>query len=167
MPLSQGVVSGNDLNRQDGNTPKNRSTFTPSYNMYNTHRFGEYAPTFVMEGVPTDIHHLQSVDTIRSYTMGSPLMSGVRKKKMLFQVPYMALLPNTWDLIYANPVHGDDVPADANCVLLDGYNKASQFLLGLINTVKANLPASDSSAELTPAFLTAALRARRWTNACL
>lgn len=100
---------------------RNRNTFDLSYFNYKTQRFGQYEPFFVMEGVPGDIIPLSSSHNVRSLPMKSPFLSSLTLSKDYFMVPMQAILPNTWEMIYANPASGDDVPDDSNC-LWDIFN---------------------------------------------
>lgn len=95
---------------------RNRNTFDLSYFNYKTQRFGQYEPFFVMEGVPGDNIPLHSSHNVRSLPMKSPFLSSLTLSKDYFMVPMQAILPNTWEMIYANPASGDDVPDDANCL---------------------------------------------------
>lgn len=95
---------------------RNRNTFDLSYFNYKTQRFGQYEPFFVMEGVPGDTIPLSSSHNVRSLPMKSPFLSSLTLSKDYFMVPMQAILPNTWEMIYANPSSGDDVPEDANCL---------------------------------------------------
>lgn len=95
---------------------RNRNTFDLSYFNYKTQRFGQYEPFFVMEAVPGDNIPLHSSHNVRSLPMKSPFLSSLTLSKDYFMVPMQAILPNTWEMIYANPASGDDVPADANCL---------------------------------------------------
>lgn len=95
---------------------RNRNTFDLSYFNYKTQRFGQYEPFFVMEGVPGDTIPLSSSHNVRSLPLKSPFLSSLTLSKDYFMVPMQAILPNTWEMIYANPASGDDVPGDVNCV---------------------------------------------------
>lgn len=95
---------------------RNRNTFDLSYFNYKTQRFGQYEPFFVMEGVPGDTIPLHSSHNVRSLPMKSPFLTSLTLSKDYFMVPMQAILPNTWEMIYANPASGDDVPEDANCL---------------------------------------------------
>ena len=103
---------------------RNRNTFDLSYFNFKTQRFGQYEPFFVMEGVPGDTIPLHSSHNVRSLPMKSPFLSSLTLSKDYFMVPMQAILPNTWEMIYANPASGDDVPADANC-LFDLFSVAN------------------------------------------
>ena len=57
--------------------------------------------------------------------MASPFLSSLKLNKDYFMCPMPAILPNTWEYIFRQPVQGDDVPDDANClfpaILLDTW----------------------------------------------
>lgn len=54
---------------------------------------------------------------IHSYTLSSPLMSGVTINKTYVRVPYKAIYPKNWDIMLPLPTKGDDVPESTRCVL--------------------------------------------------
>ena len=113
------TTSGNAQNVATGKHVNTRSKFDLSYHAYDTFRFGELHPHFVMEGVPGDKISLRSAHNLRSLTLNTPLMSKIQLKKDYFVVPNMAILPLNWDLIYKNPKLGDDVPSDAGTFVAD------------------------------------------------
>ena len=142
MPDSQGVVLTNRANKVEGKHLHNYSTFdeTLSYRLYNTLRFGEYTPSFVMEGVEKDNISVNSLDRIDSLSLNAPFKGSIRKIKESFMVPLMSILPMNWDRIYVQPSNGDDVPADANCVLSTFPQYFSEFWLDLYSKVISNMP---------------------------
>lgn len=147
MPSPSGIVDKNQANKSEGRHIHNYSTFdrSLSYRLYNTHRFGDYTPTFVMEGVPQDEISLNSRDSIDSLSLKAPFKGSIRKIKESFMVPNMAILPLQWDRIYAQNSNGDDVPLDANCVLLDfptKYKNLFQDLLTNVNSLAVNSPSA-------------------------
>lgn len=159
MANSQGVVMTNHANKVEGKHIHNYSTFTDtlSYRLYNTLRFGDYTPSFVMEGVERDSISVNTRDIIDSLSLKAPFKGSIRKIKESFMVPNMAILPRNWDLIYAQPSNGDDVPKDANCVIFDFSKKFSTLWLSFL----AGAPSALSSAS-TPqdfaSFLTGLVR---------
>lgn len=157
MPSPSGVVDKNQANKSEGRHIHNYSTFdrSLSYRLYNTHRFGEYVPTFVMEGVPKDEISLNSYDGIDSLSLKAPFKGSIRKIKESFMVPNMAILPFQWDRIYAQNSNGDDVPADANCILQNFPSSFQNLWRSLFNAVTA-LPLNSSADTCT--FLTGLLR---------
>ncbi len=104
------------VNRQGVNVARSYNQFDLSYHNFKTQHFGLYEPFFVQHGVEKDKLPLHSLHEIRTLPMQSPIMSPLQMSKDFFLVPYQAILPKTWELIYRNPSQGSDVPADANCV---------------------------------------------------
>lgn len=119
MPNSGGLVSKNKMNTTFGHVRRDYSTFDDSlsYTLLNTHRFGDYTPSFDMEGVERDDIYLNTKDLVDSLSLKAPFKTQIRKIKESFNVPFMAILPRNWEQIYVQPTNGDDVPVQANCVL--------------------------------------------------
>ena len=103
------IVNGNPQNENPHKNVRTRSTFPLQYHAFDTFRFGEYHPHFVMEGVAKDKISFRSSHDLRSYTLGAPLMEDISMKKDYFHVPMTAILPLNWDKFFANPVKGQDV----------------------------------------------------------
>ena len=160
MPAQGGVVRSDAMNRTNPKHVHNYSTFKESlsYKLANTLRFGDLTPSFVMEGEPRDEISLNSKDMIDSLSLKAPFKGSIRKIKDSFAVPLMALLPRNWDLIYTQPVNGDDVPNDANCVLTSFPARYSQFWIELWKLVVNNIPGSTATDADVAAWLTALLR---------
>lgn len=105
------VNSSMPQNTPTGKSVHTRSSFPLQYNNFDTFRFGEYHPHFVMEGVAKDKISFRSAHELRSYTLKSPLMEDISMKKDYFAVPMTAILPLNWDKFFANPVNGQDIPS--------------------------------------------------------
>lgn len=125
MPNPSGLVLSNSQNQTQGKHIHNYSTFADSlsYRNYQTMRFGEYIPTFVMEGVERDSISVNTSDKIDSLSLAAPFAGSIRKVKESFKVPMASILPRNWDIIYTQPSNGEDVPTgdyrSANCVIKD------------------------------------------------
>lgn len=128
----------NAANDTQGRHIHNYSTFDKSlsYRKCNTLRFGEYTPSFEMEGVPADEISLNSLDRLDSLSLKAPFKGSIRKIKESFKVPNMAILPMNWDRIYAQNSNGDDVPQDANCVLLNYPEIVTTFWQNMYSVVR-------------------------------
>lgn len=146
---SKGLVLSNAANNTVGKHIHNYSTFDQSlsYRIANTLRFGDYTPSFDMEGVESDSIQLNSLDKIDSLSLKAPFKGQVRKIKESFKVPNMAILPLQWDRIYAQPSNGDDVPKDANCVIKNFPALCKELWLNAYGILASQLAAwsSDSS----------------------
>ena len=105
------------IKSQGAEAPRNRSKFNLSHHHYSTLRFGEISPFFELETVAGDKINLRSAHKLSTFTLKSPILSDVHLNKDYFNVPMEAILPFNWDKIYANPVVGDDVNANAvSCI---------------------------------------------------
>lgn len=99
-------------------TPRSRSKFDLFQQVLGTQRFGEYVPHLAFEFIPDDKRvSFRSAHNIRSNTLKAPLLSDLSCKKQYFAVYLQSILPNNWEKIFRNPAQGDDVPADANCIV--------------------------------------------------
>lgn len=119
--LNSGAQSANgatapvmDVNEVHNSRPRGRNRFPMNYLNFFTARFGELTPFFCFQTTEQDTISLAVRHETRSHTLSAPLMSGVKFVKDTFAVPYQAILPRNWDLIYKNPKFGDDVPFDSN-----------------------------------------------------
>ncbi len=65
--------------------------------------FGMVMPVLALDTVPSDGFKLNSKHSIRSYTLNSPLMSGVRLNKDNFNVPLRALYRDAYDILFQHP----------------------------------------------------------------
>lgn len=86
-----------------------------SYAHFTTEIFGLLNPFFAMEGVEGDTIPLNSRENVLTHTLSSLLMSSIDKKRDYYNIPMRAIMPRTWEMIYANPTQGEDIPEDANC----------------------------------------------------
>lgn len=91
------------------------NTFNNSYQLACTERFADISPFLYMDCVSRDVIPFRSTHKLSSYTLQSPMMDEIYKHKFYSIVPYRAILPNTWEIFYANPTKGDDVPDDVFC----------------------------------------------------
>lgn len=117
------IVASKPQNEATEKEIRTRSNFDLTYDFYQTMRFGEYCPHFVMEGINNDNLPLYSGHNIRSYTLGAPLMADIKVNKDYFFVPMQAILPNNWDKWYETPVIGNDVPNDCGPSVENFWNK--------------------------------------------
>lgn len=131
-----GLVSGNSQNNAGGKTGQSRSMFPLSASVFQTERFAEYVPFFVMEGVSGDRLPLHSNHEVQTYTLKSPILQSLTKKKDYFAVPMQAILPLNWEKFYTNPNIGQDVPDDCGLGVENFWTKMynlcnKSFVVGL------------------------------------
>lgn len=145
--LQSGLVSGNKQNIAGGITPHSRSTFPLSYSRFQTERFAEYVPFFVMEGVKNDRLPLHSNHEVQTYTLKSPIIQSLAKKKDYFVVPMQAILPNNWEKFYSQPNIGQDVPSDSGLGVQNFWSKMKTLFDNSKNkllSILADTSATDS-----------------------
>ena len=118
-----GLVAGNKQNTPGGSTGRSRSKFPLSYSQFQTERFAEYTPFFVEEGVSGDVLPLHSNHEVQTYTLKSPILQSLSKKKDYFVVPMQAILPLNWEKFYTNPNIGQDVPTDCGLGVVGFWSK--------------------------------------------
>lgn len=160
MPEPQGVVLTNKANKVSGKHIHNYSNFdeTLSYRNALTLRFGDYTPSFIMEGVEKDSVSVNSADKIDSMSLTAPFKGSIRKIKESFSVPNMAILPMNWDRIYTQPSNGDDVPDVANCIINNFPKLYSEFWENIYYKVKAYIINEDEITLSFHEFATALMR---------
>lgn len=141
------IVNGNPQNDVSHKNLRTRSTFPLQYHSFDTFRFGEYHPHFVMEGVAKDKISFRSSHDLRSYTLGAPLMEDISMKKDYFSVPMTAILPNNWDKFFANPVKGEDVPSDCGPAMVNFYSQYNALMANATTRLRAILASGGSFTE--------------------
>lgn len=139
-----GLVSGNKQNIAGGATPRNRSRFPLTYSKFQTERFAEYVPFFVMEGVKNDVLPLHSNHEVQTYTLKSPILQSLAKKKDYFNVPMQAILPNNWEKFYTEPNIGQDVPDDCGLGVANFWNKIRTLFLASFTALDTTLSGTGS-----------------------
>lgn len=150
------VNSGMPQNTPTGKSVHTRSNFPLQYRKFDTMRFGEYHPHFVMEGVAKDKISFRSSHELRSYTLKAPLMEDISMKKDYFAVPMTAILPLNWDKFFANPVNGQDIPStDVGPSSVNFYARVGNLMNNLYSRFKTILTTTSFTDVQT---LTAALR---------
>lgn len=118
-----GLVAGNKQNSPGGSTGRSRSKFPLSYSQFQTERFAEYFPFYVAEGVSSDKLPLHSNHEVQTYTLKSPILQSLSKKKDYFVVPMQAILPLNWEKFYTSPNIGQDVPDDCGLGVSNFWSK--------------------------------------------
>lgn len=88
------------------------NSFDNSYRQAATLRFADVHPFLVFDTEGRDVIPYSSKHKLHTYTLASPMLSDLHMHKSIYAVPWKCILPQTWDLFYANPTKGDDVPDD-------------------------------------------------------
>lgn len=145
MALSNGTgaVGGNAQNIPDAHVPRTYSTFPLKGHRLNTERFGEYTPIVAFEAGKEDRLPFRHAYQLMSYTMKTPLMQDVIKRKDLFAVPMEAILPLNWQKFFVNPVDGDDIPnVNVGPTIENFWQLLAGKMSGLLNNLNTYLAAS-------------------------
>ena len=106
----------NSVNDAHKTYRQSRTTFPMTYLHYTTELYGLLNPFFAMEGVEGDTIPLNSLEDLRTHTLQAPLMSKVSKNKDYYVVPMRAILPKTFEMIYANPTQLASSGISSPCV---------------------------------------------------
>lgn len=135
------IVNGAAINETHANVQRSRSTFHLKQLKMQTHRFGEYHPHFVLDGITSDKHPIRSMHVCRSTSLKAPLMQDIQMHKDYFLVTLRSILPFQADRVITNPPLGDDLPSDA-------YTNVSRFIFkvkGVHSAFISAISALDSS----------------------
>lgn len=112
-----GATAPNDpLNDSHKRYYRGYNKFNLTRQFYNTERYADINLVEVLEGVEGDTLPFGNKHYLRSYTLKSPMMFDIYKKKTYFAVNNQAILPINWKKVYKQPNKGDDVSVDVNCV---------------------------------------------------
>ena len=122
-----GSVDGNAQNIPEAHVPRTRSRFPLKRHMMNTHRFGEYMPHFVVDLNKDEDFPINSSGSLRTYTLKSPLLQNLSRRKDYFLVPMEAILPLNWEKFFDNPVRGEDVLDDVGPTVENFWAKVYAF----------------------------------------
>ena len=142
-----GLVAGNRQNSPGGSTGRSRSKFPLSYSQFQTERFAEYVPFFVEEGVSSDTLPLHSNHEVQTYTLKSPILQSLSKKKDYFAVPMQAILPLNWEKWYTKANIGQDAPDDAGCGVSGFWSKMATLHNNSLSKLLTDLADSSVSSS--------------------
>lgn len=138
-----GLVAGNKQNEAGGATGRSRSRFPLSYSFFKTERFAEYDVFYVQEGVSGDRLPLHSNHEVQTYTLKSPVLQNLLKKKDYFVVPMQAILPLNWEKFYTNPNIGEDVPSDSGLGVQNFWSNMRTLFNNSFTKLKSDLAGSE------------------------
>ena len=141
------IVASKPQNEATEKELRTRSTFGLDYDFAQTMRFGEYTPHFVMESVDSDNLPLYCNHSVRSYTLGAPLMADIKMKKDYFFVPMQAILPRNWEKWYTTPSIGQDVPNDCGPSVENFWNKIGNLFSASWNYLSGYASVSGATVE--------------------
>lgn len=138
------IVNKDALQKRNSRPIREHSRFNNSYMLAGTYRFGEYAPTKVVDCVPDDEHKTKTVHRVSSYTMPRPLMQDIMMKDDTFLIPYSALLPRNYELFNTVKNIGDDINAALVGTSVVGFTKKVYDLLDNIHSIPFYIAEGDN-----------------------
>lgn len=138
------IVQSTGANNASPKVPKHHSRFPLKEVFFDTHRFGEYHPHFVVNAWESDKHPVRCVSDTRSYTLKAPLMQDIVMNKDYFMVTLRAILPFQAERVRTNPTIGDDIPSDAYTSVGDFVQKVSDFARSFDPEIASHTPTGDS-----------------------
>lgn len=138
----------NPVNDPQKHYGRSHNTFNESYPHITTQRYADIEPFFTFRAESQDRNiTLHSTHKIKAFSFKSPVMGDVYMNKDYFAVPYYAIQPRTWELIYTKPAQGDDIPQDAHSTM-----KVMKFAQSILSALKAIHDGYDSTAMETRAI---------------
>lgn len=111
-----GVVHGDQVNDPSVRVIKGKNQFPQSFHHPSSCRYGEVDPVAAIRCERGDVIPYKFVTDLDTFTMASPMRSKVNQYAAAFKVPMQAIYPRNWELMYTNPVQGDDVPEDTRAL---------------------------------------------------
>lgn len=107
----------NSVNDPKAKPKLTHNTFNRSYDHYCTQRYGDLHPFYIEDSVSGDNNPLYSKHQLKTYTLQSPMMTGLAMRKGYFAVPYKAMIPFNFEKVFINPKKGDDVLDNVGTVI--------------------------------------------------
>lgn len=138
------IVQGTSANNTNPHVPKHHSRFPLKEVFFDTHRFGEYHPHFVVNAWESEKHPVRCVSDTRSWTLKAPLMQDIVMNKDYFMVTQRAILPFQSERVRMNPNIGDDVPTDAYTSVSNFVEKVADFARSFDSEIASYTPAGSA-----------------------
>lgn len=126
-----GIQRENPVNDQSPTPVRGLNTFGMNQLHPTTHSYGNVDVFDVYNTVRHDSIPVRCGHDIRSYTLASPMLSGVQMHKTYVNVPMQAIYPRTWDLLLVPPTQGDDIPDDARFCPTLLHDTSQKMLLAI------------------------------------
>ena len=117
-----GLVNQDSLNNPRSHNMESYNTFDKSNIVGETVLFDAVTPFDMIPAIEGDHIRLRLNQDLRTYTLKSPLLTPVKQHQAYFQVPWRAIMPNTWEYLRRTPVVGDDINWNSVAPMLDLLN---------------------------------------------
>lgn len=141
-----GALQGVSINDAYKRYIQGKHRFPMNYQFGTTLRFADATPFFHMNCIGADRVPYANKHLLRSFTLSAPMMQKFQMHKGYYAVDLRAIMPNTYEFQYKQPLEGDDVPEDAHCLANLG-NWISTLYDNLNNYAGGDLFPSDSNFE--------------------
>lgn len=138
------IVNGTSANNTNPHVAKHHSRFPLKEVFFDTHRFGEYHPHFVVNAWESERHPVRCVSDTRSWTLKAPLMQDIVMNKDYFMVTLRAILPFQAERVRMNPNIGDDVPADCYTSVSNFVEKVADFARSFDSEIAGYTPSGSA-----------------------
>ena len=94
-----GLVNQDSLNNPKTSNMESYNTFDKSSIVGETVLFDTVTPFDMLPAIEGDHIRLRMSQDLRTYTLKSPLLTPVKQHQAYFQVPWRAIMPNTWEYL--------------------------------------------------------------------
>lgn len=110
--VQAGTVQENNLNSPETRVIRGKNQFPQSFQHPSTCLYGLVDLVAVAKCEPGDVFPYVFNTDLNTFTMQSPMKSKVNMHCAAFKVPLEAIYPRNYDLMFAIPNKGDDVPQE-------------------------------------------------------
>ena len=122
-----GLVNQDSLNNPRSQNMESYNTFDKSNIVGETVLFDAVTPFDMIPAIEGDHIRLRLNQDLRTFTLKSPLLTPVKQHQAYFQVPWRAIMPNTWEYLRRTPVAGDEISWIDVAPMLDVDHFVSQI----------------------------------------
>ena len=110
--VQAGTVQENNVNNPQTRVIRGKNQFPQSFQHPSSTLYGVVDPVGGLKCEPGDVVPYIFNTDLNTFTMQSPMKSKVNMYSAAFKVPMEAIYPRNYDLMFAIPNKGDDVPQD-------------------------------------------------------
>lgn len=116
--LQAGTVQQDAVNDPSVRVIRGKNQFPQSFKHPSTCRYGEVDVIGSIKCERGDVFPYKYVTELDTYTLASPIKSGVNMHTAAFKVPMEAIYPRNWEQMYTIPLKGDDIPDDNRSIFV-------------------------------------------------
>lgn len=89
--------------------PQGYNTFSRGRHRLSTQRFADVLPIYMQKEIEGNKAFVRANHRLRTDTLNSIVYTDVMRQQSFFQVPWSAILPNSWEALYREPIEGEDI----------------------------------------------------------